>query len=1172
MKRRKQEEEPPAMAVEAPADMDEDEAQEEESNTLLFCQDGSGDVCKALMDRYAKSSAPHHRHLCAVAAAMRSILQEESLPLTPPAYFAAAISALSSGPSDPGAAAALAAFLAILLPLVPASSLPPPKAKDAASVLAGFLENPPKGGLATGTARSVVKSLGFLALRVDLEDWGAVELPLETLLGYSVDRRPKVRRCAQIYVEKIFRILKGSAIVKKASEAMLHMYEKYISLARECGSIELVGMHKSKKLPNPEDTEILHMLNILKALVPNLSKKVRMKIFSEVYKLLGCPFFVLTRHILKLIEALLEHIDVNFLDSESENFISALTVYISSKKNPMDTIISTSELLKNCLKKLDSTQPSRWIQTLPQIVLAIAGNLCSDANSSKDAASILKELISFHINQSIFMTAANQTCNYEHLPEATAIVSICSSFYEILSTCDLPSENILTVLSMLFLKLGEFSYFFTKDILLKLSQWAMNLDDKKGIMKHIQECIGCAVIAMGPAKVLSLLPITLHQDQLTCSNTWLIPILKKYTIGASLQFFMEHIVPLANSLRNACNKVMNVSKKKNLQSCVNGLWSLLPAFCHYPTDTSQNFESLAKLLVVVLKDNPSLHETIATALQALVNGNKSLVSGNQDTSMHVGLLTNLFAEVNDVESQNLPSYFSKKSARKNMKALASNSMDLIWALIDAYCDSPPDKRSYLKDTLKCFASVIGSANVYSLFLSLLERFDLADNSLKSENLESKAHDADTEGGDTSKREEQKETRCVVMELISAFVEAADRDLISIFFDFIRCSLLDSDDSCHGEAYFALSQILKEHSWFCVARVDEVMVLLHAIKTPLASTVMKNRLSCYQFLLVCMLKVGDCLINEENINAKAFFILNEIILILKSKKESRKLAYDVLLATSCSLKNSQSGEVESDLQRLFTMVMGYLSSPSPHIISGAVSALSLLIYSDADYCLAVPNLIPSVLVLLQNKANEVIKAALGFVKVLVSSLRSDNLTMLLADIVNGVLPWSSVSKHHFRSKVGIIIEILLRKCGLDAVEMIVSEKYKGFVRTIAQGRHTKKSTEEAVDSGKAPESTDSATRGGKKLGREDVIGQRKKHFVATSNTRIGMAKKHKGSLSLQTNQAAGKGGRNQSEDTASRTNSKFVFRKHPRDDTKKSKRENINERQKVGKRRKIRREK
>jgi len=55
-------------------------------------------------------------------------------------------------------------------------------------------------------------------------------------------------------------------------------------------------------------------------------------------------------------------------------------------------------------------------------------------------------------------------------------------------------------------------------------------------------------------------------------------------------------------------------------------------------------------------------------------------------------------------------------------------------------------------------------------------------------------------------------------------------------------------------------------------------------------------------------------------------------------------------------------------------MGYLSTPSPHIVSGAIAALSLLIYSDANFCMEVPNLIQSVLVLLQHKAIEVTKVS------------------------------------------------------------------------------------------------------------------------------------------------------------------------------------------------------
>lgn len=56
------------------------------------------------------------------------------------------------------------------------------------------------------------------------------------------------------------------------------------------------------------------------------------------------------------------------------------------------------------------------------------------------------------------------------------------------------------------------------------------------------------------------------------------------------------------------------------------------------------------------------------------------------------------------------------------------------------------------------------------------------------------------------------------------------------------------------------------------------------------------------------------------------------------------------------------------------VMGYLSGPSPHIKSGAVSALSVLIYNDTDICQLVPDLVPSVLTLLQSKGVEIIKVS------------------------------------------------------------------------------------------------------------------------------------------------------------------------------------------------------
>jgi ribosomal RNA-processing protein 12 len=94
-----------------------------------------------------------------------------------------------------------------------------------------------------------------------------------------------------------------------------------------------------------------------------------------------------------------------------------------------------------------------------------------------------------------------------------------------------------------------------------------------------------------------------------------------------------------------------------------------------------------------------------------------------------------------------------------------------------------------------------------------------------------------------------------MELISTFAEAADEDLLDLLFGFVKSSLLNNKQPCEGKALFALSIILKEHNEYSLARLDEIMMLLHGIKADLDNEVLEGQLLCYQYLLVHMIKVG-----------------------------------------------------------------------------------------------------------------------------------------------------------------------------------------------------------------------------------------------------------------------------------------------------------------------------
>lgn len=123
--------------------------------------------------------------------------------------------------------------------------------------------------------------------------------------------------------------------------------------------------------------------------------------------------------------------------------------------------------------------------------------------------------------------------------------------------------------------------------------------------------------------------------------------------------------------------------------------------------------------------------------------------------------------------------------------------------------------------------------------------------------------------------------------------------------------------------------------------------------------------------------------------------------------------------------------------------------------------------------------------------------MGFFKVLASCLQTRDLQNLLSSVIKGILPWSAVSRNHFRSKackflshghflgrvwvewagvggreggnthvlfnfshlfnrilvqclqVTVILEIMIRKCGFSAVESVTPDRYRSFVKSVVE---------------------------------------------------------------------------------------------------------------------------
>ncbi|PHT81358.1 hypothetical protein T459_14373 [Capsicum annuum] len=121
-----------------------------------------------------------------------------------------------------------------------------------------------------------------------------------------------------------------------------------------------------------------------------------------------------------------------------------------------------------------------------------------------------------------------------------------------------------------------------------------------------------------------------------------------------------------------------------------GCWGLLPAFCHCPSDVHKKAQALTTLLIPFLKESSFMLENISAALQELVNKNKNVLASDTLSEELI---------VHQTENENLDLVlefkckysYSKKSAGKNIKALASCSEEWLQALVNVFCESSPAK-------------------------------------------------------------------------------------------------------------------------------------------------------------------------------------------------------------------------------------------------------------------------------------------------------------------------------------------------------------------------------------------------------------------------------------------------------------------------------------------------
>ncbi|XP_068658787.1 uncharacterized protein [Aristolochia californica] len=1010
-----------------------------QTDGISLSMEESEDFCDLVLARYRNSNRDDHEHLCAVIGAMSQELKDHNLPLTPISYFAATISSLSrlssdSSGSDPVIAALMTVLsLAALRISVSVLRVKGSLISETVGRILGF------SSVSPGAINAGLKCISHLIMVGDKKSWLNIAPLYGIILRFLTDHRPKVRKQSHSCLCDVLKSFQGSPLIAPASEGITSLFERFLLLAG--------GSHPSGTSSTEESKgalEVLYILAAMKDCLPLMSMKFTTNILKYFKTLLELQQPIVTRHVMNVFQVFCSNASSEVAPEVLLNLLCSLASSLTMKERTAEEMTFTARLLHVGISKVYAINRQICASKLPNIFRALGEILTSEHEESIFAATeALNGLIDTCIDENMINQGLDLLkINPPERSGPTAIEKICVTIESLLGyQYNAVWDMSFKVVSAMFEKLGESSMHLMRGSIQSLADMQKLSDENLIYRKQLLECVGSAVGAMGPKNFLSLLPLNLDVDDLSDANVWLLPVLKQYIVGAHLSFFAQTILGLIEILEQKSKELERegrIVSSRTVDGFVYSLWSLFPAFCNYPVDTARSFGGLTKALCSALRDGPDLHGLICSGLQILIQQNKRVIEENVEP-------TDDEASIHEQKARNL---YTKQVAAENLNALRMLAPEIFSVLSGIFLKSSTDSGGCLQATICEFASVAEKKFVKRFFRNTMQELLKVTKAVREQPKLSNSMQIDDSVSDGS----PSIMRIKLLDLAISLLPGLGAQEVDLIFVAIEPVLQDEEGFVQKKAYKILSIILKERMEFVRSKQDKLLKLMIEVMPFCHFSAKRHRLDSLFFLIAYVVRDPS----EQRKHDIISSFLTEIILALKeANKKTRNRAYDLLVKIGHACGDEDQGGKKENLQHFFNMVAGGLAGETPHMISAAVKGLARLAYEFSDLISAAYNLLPSAYLLLQRKNREIIKANLGLLKVVVAKSQAEGLQAHLKSMVEGLLKWQDNSKNHFKAKVKLLLEMLVKKCGLDAVKAVMPDEHMKLLTNI---RKTKERNE------------------------------------------------------------------------------------------------------------------
>lgn len=997
-------------------------------------------------DRLAKirsqttSKLENQKHLALILSAVEENLDEQNNDRTPVGYFISFLSLLDQnvqGESfvDSGMVNAAVYFLDIVLPYTPKPLL---KAKfgDILTKLAVPLTS---SEAEAPLVRATIGTLESLLLVQDYQRWTSndnvsPQRAVVGLLELAMDPRPKVRKKAQ---EAINQILMNPP----TSPSPIH------PASGICGTLtleRLVSILENNKLKNNKEinAQVIHCLQLITTITTSGAwplKKVE-TLCDALLEVSKTNDQYLVSSAFSAFEGLFASMS-NVIDVD--RFTQVLDIIFDLKPSVNDIHLAASWLavVAKASESFATLDPSTYITKCLQMIKTVINYLASDSKDIYSSASHCLIALTMAIPDNFLLqpTKDNGITGeiYEQVDDLIGELAELIQNELLSIKYQHAFKEILQYINETILKLRSRSNPDFLAIVETIGEWRTNESQDFPHNKEAEDVLASSISVMGPEVVLSSLPLNLSNPGKP-GRAWLLPLLRDNVRFANLNFYKSEIFPLVEFFEDKISKLGTGSMHvKVFQTIVDQIWSLLPHFCDLPKDLQSAFDDqFAAQFADLLYSKVELRVTLCHALRSLAESYIAYSNGVLADDL-------LMQEEMTIDQ-----------AKTNLQYLGGKASNILSVLFNVFSSTTPDSRGFVLETIDTYLQIIPAQELENTFNKVC---GILKNAMDEE--------AQEQPTKSKQKDEVPQLSVTMLDLIVAMSKYVPQEAHNSLFAIFSSTVSSKENP-----------LIQKRSYRILTKLGEVEVGQQSIQkfaseivNIFVATIDDTQSSARATRLGAINNFIDLLPKELLYFIPA--ILQEIIISTKDSNErTRSLSYQILIKMGKKMEeggvianskvpgfDESTPDSEANLTEYFTMVSGGLAAQSAHMISATITAVSCLIF---EFKNDLPNevlieLCSTVELFLTHNSREIAKSAIGFVKVEVLSLPEDVVKANLKELLTKLMRWSHEHRLHFKSKVKHIIERLIRKFGVEAVEEAIPEEDKKLVANIRKSRNRAK---------------------------------------------------------------------------------------------------------------------